>query len=128
MKYLFTLAKIVDTIPALMNSTKMMHTIVRYYNTTERMTGLFAKVTNRMIDNCKLCINEGDSHDQLWAKDPEEFVRRLEACLKLNEAYQDQYRITKDKILAMPKRKQFDFNEAHIVGKFDLFCRRDQAH
>jgi dynein heavy chain len=135
-KYLFTLEKfieplysgtpvsIIDTIPALMNSIKMIHTIARYYNTTERMTGLFAKVTNQMIENCKMCINEGDSHDQLWAKNPEELVRRLEACLKLNEAYQDQYRVTKDKLLAMPKGKQFDFNETHIFGKFDLFCRR----
>ena len=24
----------------------------------------------------------------------------------------------------MPKGKQFDFNEMHIFGKFDLFCRR----
>lgn len=24
----------------------------------------------------------------------------------------------------MPKGKQFDFTDAHLFGKFDLFCRR----
>ena len=49
-KYLTTLEKfieplysgtpqtIIDSLPALMNSVKMIHTIARYYNTTEKMT------------------------------------------------------------------------------------------
>ena len=45
-------------------------------------------------------------------------------CLKLNEAYQEHYRLTKDKLLTLPKGKQFDFNEQLIFGRFDLFCRR----
>ena len=73
-KYLTTLEKfieplytgtpttIIDTLPALMNSVKMIHTIARYYNTTERMTGLLTKVTNQMITNCKQCIL-GEDHD-----------------------------------------------------------------
>ena len=60
-KYLFTLEKfieplydgtpstVVDTLPALMNSIKMIHTIARYYNTTDRMTNLFRKITNQMV-------------------------------------------------------------------------------
>jgi dynein heavy chain len=39
-------------------------------------------------------------------------------------SYQEQYRLTKDKLMTMPKGKQFDFSETQIFGKFDLFCRR----
>ncbi|TYZ61675.1 hypothetical protein PybrP1_000691 [[Pythium] brassicae (nom. inval.)] len=135
-KYLFTLEKflvplysgspssIVDTLPALMNSIKMIHSIARYYNTTERMANLFTKITNQMIANCKRCVTGGDSYEAMWDRDPEELVRHLDACLKLNEAYQQQYRATKDKLFATPKGKQFEFNEMKIFGKFDLFCRR----
>lgn len=64
-KYLSTLEKFIeplyegtpetikDTLPALMNSIKMIHTIARYYNTNDSMTGLFVKITNQMINNCK---------------------------------------------------------------------------
>ena len=67
-KYLATLEKFIeplydgtpetikDTLPALMNSIKMIHTIARYYNTNDRMTGLFVKITNQMINNCKYNI------------------------------------------------------------------------
>jgi dynein heavy chain len=41
--YVSTPAAIIDTLPALMNAAKMIHTIARYYNTTERMTNLFTK-------------------------------------------------------------------------------------
>lgn len=47
---------ILDTLPALMNAVKMIHTISRYYNTTERMTNLFMKITNQMIVNCRKTI------------------------------------------------------------------------
>jgi dynein heavy chain len=67
-KYLQTLEKFIeplydgtpesikDTLPALMNSIKMIHTIARYYNTNERMTGLFIRITNQMITNCRFNI------------------------------------------------------------------------
>lgn len=57
-KYLTTLEKfvdplyngtpqqIIDTLPALMNAIKMIHTIARFFNTTDKMTGLFMKITN----------------------------------------------------------------------------------
>eukprot|EP01040_Poterioochromonas_malhamensis_P004773 gene4773-5123_t len=135
-KYLYTLERfidplytgnaetIIDTLPALMNSIKMIHTIARYYNTPERMTALFAKITEQMISNCKTHITSDNELDSLWDSDPQELVRKLESCLKLNEAYQEQYRLTKSKLEQTPKGKQFSFNEMQIFGKFDLFCRR----
>lgn len=137
-KYLYTLERfieplytgnpetIIDTLPALMNSIKMIHTIARYYNTSERMTSLFAKITDQMIENCKIHITGDDtvSTSVLWEKDPQELVRKLESCLKLNEAYQEQYRLTKSKLEQTPKGKQFTFAESAIFGKFELFCRR----
>jgi len=38
-------AAIIGTLPALMNAIKMIHTIARFYNTPEKMTGLFMKIT-----------------------------------------------------------------------------------
>lgn len=135
-KYLYTLERfidplytgnaesITDTLPALMNSIKMIHTIARYYNTPERMTSLFAKITEQMIVNCKQHITGDNDMDALWEGDPQELVRKLESCLKLNEAYHEQYRLTKNKLEQTPKGKQFSFNEMQIFGQFDLFCRR----
>ena len=82
------------------------------------------QITNQMITNCKNCINGGDAPERLWDKDAEKMMENLEACLRLNEAYQEIYRVTKEKLLTMPKGKQFDFSEAQIFSKFDLFCRR----
>ncbi|RHY51106.1 hypothetical protein DYB38_003376 [Aphanomyces astaci] len=122
--YIGTPGAVIDALPALMNAVKMIHTIARYYNTTERMTKLFMKVTNQMIALCKASINGTHPPEYIWKQDPETLLESLETCLRLNEAYQEQYRLTKDKLLTMPKGKQFDFSETQIFGKFDLFCRR----
>lgn len=164
-KYLQTLEKFIeplydgtpdsikDTLPALMNSIKMIHTIARYYNTNERMTGLFIKITNQMISNCKFNIinfrriKQGQApvgqltaaqiaqgkkpapvdDTVLWDHDqypPDELIQCLQSCLDLHEAYIKQYDFTKERLQNVPKAKQFDFSPTQIFGKFDLFCRR----
>lgn len=115
---------IIDALPALMNALKMIHTIARYFSTTERMTKLFMKITNQMITTCKLAINGKDGADRIWEKGHTNILTKIESCLQLNEQYQDQYRLVKEKLMAMPKGKQFDFSETQIFGKYDLFCRR----
>lgn len=100
------------------------HTIARYYNTSERMTVLFRKITNKMIWNCRHHIIGPDSSVKLWDQDIGQLITRLQACLALNEFYQEHYYMTRDKLLTQPKGKQFDFNDTAIFGKFDLFCRR----
>uniref|UniRef100_A0A7S0HBM9 Uncharacterized protein n=1 Tax=Hanusia phi TaxID=3032 RepID=A0A7S0HBM9_9CRYP len=134
-KYLATLEKytdplyngtpeqIIEALPGLMNNVKMMLTIARYYSTNERMTMLFCKITNQMIKNCKGNITKAG---KLWDQPVDTLLRNLEWALKLNDAYQEQYRVTKEKLMTQPKVKQFDFNESEIFGKFDLFCKRVQ--
>ncbi len=117
-------AAIIDALPALINGIKMIHTIARYYGTTERVTRLFMKITNQMILCCKLSINGRDPADKIWDRDLSGVLESIEKCLQLNEQYQELYRQTKEKLLLTPKGRQFDFSETQIFGKFDLFCRR----
>lgn len=135
-KYLTTLEKfveplyngtpqqIIDTLPALMNAIKMIHTIARFFNTTDKMTGLFMKITNQMIQNCKKRILDGKKSDDIWNRDPQQLIDVLADCIKLNKEYKDNYKETKNKVVDMPKGKTFDFSETQIFGKMDLFCRR----
>jgi dynein heavy chain len=83
---------IIDTLPALINGVKMIHTIARYFGTSERVTKLFMKITNQMIATCKLSINDKDSADRLWDKDLPGLLETIEKCLQLNELYQEHYR------------------------------------
>ena len=115
---------ILDTLPALINAIKMIHTISRYFGTTERVTKLFMKITNQMITTCKRSINGTSNSDRIWERDLPSLLETFEKCLQLNEDYQEQYRVMKEKLMAVPKGKQFDFSETQIFGKFDLFCRR----
>lgn len=152
-KYLQTLEKFIEPLdngtpegikeilPALMNSIKMIHTIARYYNTNERMTGLFAKITTSMINTCKLTIlnfaktRKGEvpkkgappSDEVLWEHEkypPDELIPVFKSCIDLNKAYQKQYEFTKERLMNLATGKQFEFSPNQIFGRFDLFCRR----
>ena len=75
-KYLYTLVKffgplvkcdpesMTEHIPSLMNAIRMIYSISSYYNTSERMTSLFVKVTNQMITTCKKYIYGGTT--KIW--------------------------------------------------------------
>lgn len=115
---------VIDTLPALLNALKMVHTIARYFGTTERMTKLFMKFSNQMITCCKLSIVGKNSSDTIWSLDPSLLLQKVELCLRLNEEYQEDYRKTKEALMSTPKSRQFDFSEVQIFGKVDLFCRR----
>lgn len=142
-KYLTTLEKfidplyngtpdqIIDTLPALMNAIKMIHTIARFYNTTDKMTNLFVKITNQMITNCKERIQNPRGEKgfkpnpkEIWKRDPEELIKVLLSCIKLYRAYKECYNETKEKVSEMPKGKSFDFSQSQIFNKFDTFVRR----
>ncbi|XP_078695417.1 dynein axonemal heavy chain 5-like [Branchiostoma floridae x Branchiostoma belcheri] len=133
-KYLYTLDKffgpltkntpteMVEHIPSLMNNIRMIHSISQYYNTSERMTSLFVKVTNQMITTCKAYITQGVT--KVWDHERAPLLKRISECIELNRAYQRVFHKTKEKLKENPHERQFEFSENYIFGKFDTFCKR----
>mmetsp|Transcript_11859 Transcript_11859/g.17623 ORF Transcript_11859/g.17623 Transcript_11859/m.17623 type:complete len:4548 (-) Transcript_11859:28-13671(-) len=121
--YRFEPVEMISAIPGLIGGIQMMHSIARYYNTSERMTSLFVKITNQMMICCRSYItNEGT----LWEQEIGNLIEKFKHCIDLNEAYQHCYRQTKAELSRQPYGKQFDFSDAVIFGKFDEFCWRIQ--
>ncbi|XP_075265378.1 dynein axonemal heavy chain 5-like isoform X2 [Convolutriloba macropyga] len=132
-KYLYTLDKffgplgtcdpksMVEILPSLLTAVKMIHSISQYYNTSERMTSLFVKVTNQMITTCKAYIKEGVAN--IREMDRELLLGRIADCLLLRDEYKNEFRRVKENAEEKGE-KNFDFSENYIFGKFDAFCRR----
>ena len=60
-----------------------------------------------MIATCKAYIREGVS--EIWDHSRTELTKRINDCIRLNEAYQRQYWKTKQKLQQTPSERQFDF-------------------
>ncbi len=58
---------IIETLPALMNTLKMIHTLSRHYGTEVRMTNLFQRILNQMINRCKNEIYGGNEKNKICA-------------------------------------------------------------
>ena len=134
-KYLYTLEKfcdplynsdpvsILNDLPGLINAIRMIHSISRYYNTSERMTSLFLKVTNQMITACKAYISENGSYT-IWSHPQASLIKKLNASIHLNKEYQLCFQRTKERLAKMPDERPFDFSEMYIFGKVEAFTRR----
>ncbi|XP_072925763.1 dynein axonemal heavy chain 5-like [Hemitrygon akajei] len=134
-KYLYTLerfcdplynndpVKMLNVLPGLLNAVRMIHAISMYYNTSEKMTSLFTKITNQMITACKAYITN-DGTVTIWDLSPSTIVRKLLACIRLNQEYQYCYSATKQKMKEHQKEKPFEFSEICSFGKFNAFERR----
>nr|XP_044988409.1 dynein axonemal heavy chain 5 [Jaculus jaculus] len=134
-KYLYTLEKccdplyssdpisMIDTIPTLIHAIKMIYSISHYYNTSERITSLFVKVTNQMISACKAHItNNGTA--SIWSQPQDVVMEKILSAIKLKQEYQNCFQKTKQKLKQNPSEKQFEFSEMYIFGKFETFHRR----
>uniref|UniRef100_A0A8C4SPC6 Dynein axonemal heavy chain 5 n=1 Tax=Erpetoichthys calabaricus TaxID=27687 RepID=A0A8C4SPC6_ERPCA len=132
-KYIYTLEKfcdplynsdpvsMVDAVPGLINAIQMIHSISRYYNTSEKITSLFVKVTNQMITACKAYISNGGT-ETIWDQTQDVVAEKLKAAIRLNEVSE----ALGQKLEQNPSERQFDFSEMYIFGKFDTFQRRLQ--
>lgn len=87
--------QIIDTLPTLLNNIKMVHSIARYYNTPERMTTLFVKVTNQIIATCKSFLL---AKGKLWDQEKQQLIENMCQCIKVKEAFEEQFRQMKERV------------------------------
>ena len=85
----------------------MIHSISQYYNSSERMTSLFLKITNQMINTCKKYIKEG--YSKIWEIPRMELLNRIAECKKLFQEYQKSFQKTREKLKSMENERQWDF-------------------
>ncbi|XP_043198855.1 dynein axonemal heavy chain 8-like [Amphibalanus amphitrite] len=112
-----------EALPSLIGAIRLINTISRYYNTSERMTSLFVKVTNQMVNSCKSFITDDGTSD-IWEQPYRPLVEKLQVCIHLYRDYQAFFHKTKRRIQTTPDEKPFEFSEMYIFGKFEAFCKR----
>ncbi|NWQ86048.1 DYH5 protein, partial [Burhinus bistriatus] len=113
----------VDAIPGLINAIKMIQSISQYYNTSEKISSLFVKVTNQMITACKSYITNNNVAT-IWSQPWERVMEKLQAAIRLKQEYQNCFHKVKETLEQNPAERQFDFSEMYIFGKFETFHRR----
>lgn len=112
-----------EAIPSLIGAIRLINAISRYYNTSERTTSLFVKVTNQMVNSCKSYITD-DGENGVWDQEYKPLVEKLRVCITLYRDYQAFFHKTKKRIQTTPDEKPFEFSEMYIFGKFEVFCKR----
>ncbi|XP_058589787.1 dynein axonemal heavy chain 8 isoform X2 [Neofelis nebulosa] len=134
-KYLYTLEKVCQPlynydlvsmahgIQNLINAIRMIHGVSRYYNTSERMTSLFIKVTNQMVTACKAYITDGGTV-HVWDQETPLVLKKIQDCIFLFKEYQTSFHKTRKQILESSGEKSFEVSEMYIFGKFEAFCKR----
>ncbi|XP_027732137.1 dynein heavy chain 8, axonemal [Vombatus ursinus] len=121
--YNYDLVSMAHGIQNLINAIRMIHSVSRYYNTSERMTSLFIKVTNQMVTACKAYITDGGSN-HVWEQETPIVLKKIQDCIFLFKEYQKSFHKTRKQILEALGEKTFEVSEMYIFGKFEAFCKR----
>uniref|UniRef100_A0A8C5KN64 Dynein, axonemal, heavy chain 8 n=1 Tax=Jaculus jaculus TaxID=51337 RepID=A0A8C5KN64_JACJA len=121
--YNYDLVSMAHGIQNLINAIRMIHSVSRYYNTSERMTSLFIKVTNQMVTACKAYITDGGVN-HVWDQETPVVLKKIQDCIFLFKEYQASFHKTRKQILDSSGEKSFEVSEMYIFGKFEAFCKR----
>ena len=80
----------------------------------ERTRDLFPCELVQLMACCRNAILAGKAPDTIWTQDTVTVLTSMEACMKVNEQYQLQYKATKEKLMETPKGRQFEFAEDQV--------------
>ncbi|KAK1128262.1 hypothetical protein K0M31_002732 [Melipona bicolor] len=119
--YLDDPVKMRDSLVSLLQTVRLIYSVSRYYNTSERTSSLMIKITNQMIVACRDYVTSR-GRETVWGQDRAVARSKLKHCLKLNKAYRETYRLVR--CSPAVTEQEFSFSETHVFGRFDSFCDR----
>ncbi|CAB3374843.1 Hypothetical predicted protein [Cloeon dipterum] len=120
--YLHDPVQMKESILNLIQTVRLIHSVSKFYNTTERTSSLMVKITNQMIETCKLYIT-CRGKETIWSQPEAEVKEKLQHCINLNQVYHSTYLTVKNQPF-LPGATPFGFSENYVFGKFDTFCER----
>lgn len=105
-----------DCIPNLINVVTNIYLISRHFNTSQKLTSLYVKVTNQMVNSCRKYLTDNGAN-RIWEQDPSLVLEKINKIKELNNCYRSNFNNNKNKVDA-------ECSEMYIFGKLDQFCKR----
>jgi dynein heavy chain len=111
--------KILDILPNLLRSVRLIWANSSYYNTKERLTSLLRKISNEIIRRCCSKI----SLEEIFYGDVHNAITSIQDSINCGESWKAIYKKTVAHI-AKYTPKQWDFDQSSIFAQIDAFVRR----
>eukprot|EP00163_Fabomonas_tropica_P002875 TRINITY_DN1232_c0_g1_i1.p1 TRINITY_DN1232_c0_g1~~TRINITY_DN1232_c0_g1_i1.p1 ORF type:complete len:4516 (+),score=1594.38 TRINITY_DN1232_c0_g1_i1:127-13674(+) len=112
--------KIPKILPTILNCVRMIWGISRFYNTTERLSGLLRKVSNEIINRSCAKIDL----EEIFEGDVDASIVVLQDSIAAGEAWKAAYRKTADQLAARGGTHTWDFDDSSIFAQIDAFVQR----
>ncbi|XP_070701078.1 dynein axonemal heavy chain 8-like [Pempheris klunzingeri] len=113
----------IKSVQNVINAIQMIYSVSLYYNTSEKISALFIKVTNQMIKACRSYITDNGT-SLIWDQDGEDIIRKMQDCVCLYQEYQSCFQKTKKQTMERPEKRSFEVSEIQIFCKFEAFCKQ----